>query len=81
MCSRQFQVSRTYANAVSWSSLGFTLLFFYLLGLRGVQLLIATVVMWLPMLLICIFIFDKLIPPRLELYYGDGSGLGLSEKD
>jgi hypothetical protein len=67
-CSGQFQTSRTYGNIVGWGTTALTLVFFYLLGIRGPHLLVATVVMWFPVLLISTFVLDRLLPPRLEPY-------------
>jgi hypothetical protein len=64
-CFRQFQFSRLYGNLVAWGSMGLTLTILALLGLRGLRLFVATVVMWFPLLLLCVIVFDRLLPPRL----------------
>jgi p-aminobenzoyl-glutamate transporter AbgT len=58
---------------VAWGAMGLTLIFFYVLGLRGLRLFLATVVMWFPVLLICIFVLDRLVPPRLVPYRSEDS--------
>jgi hypothetical protein len=54
-CSRRFRLSRGYAKALGWGTIGLTLILSYILGLRGVALALATVVMWSPVMLICTY--------------------------
>ncbi len=62
-------------SVVAWSTIGLTLIFFYMLGLRGLRLIVATVVMWFPVLIVSTFLLDHIVPPRLEAYKPkDGSG-------
>jgi hypothetical protein len=67
-CFRQFQISRTVNSILGWGAIGVSLVFFFILGLRGIQLFIATIVMWLPVLLILMWVFDRVMPPPLEPY-------------
>lgn len=61
-------MSRTYGNVLAWGAMGLALIFFFVLGLRGLRLLIATIVTWFPFLLICTFLLNRIMPPRLEPY-------------
>ena len=67
-CSHQFRLSRTYGNLLAWGAMALTAIFFYLLGLRGLRLVIAIIVMWFPCLLVCTFLVDRIMPPKLEPY-------------
>lgn len=53
-CSCTFQVSKKYQNFVAWGSMGLTFLILYLLGVRGVRLLVGTILLWFPVLLTCV---------------------------
>jgi hypothetical protein len=67
-CAQKFQISRTYGNIVFWGAGGLTLLFFLALGLRGIQLFVATLVMFVPILLILTFLPNRIMPLPLEAY-------------
>jgi hypothetical protein len=69
-CSRQLQLARWYRKTIRWGTVGLTLLFFSILGLRGWRLFIATLVTWFPVLLISIFLLNRIIAPPLEPYGG-----------
>ena len=69
-CSRPLQFSATYEKFLSYGALGTSFLCCYLLGLWGWQLIIASLVIWFPLLFIFIGIFHRFVPPRLEAYEG-----------
>ncbi len=67
-CSRQFQFSVASGNVLTWSALAVGLIVLYCLGFRGASLFAMAVILWFPVLLLLIGIFDPLFPPRLEAY-------------
>ncbi|HEV3219339.1 MAG TPA: hypothetical protein VGZ48_06180 [Candidatus Acidoferrales bacterium] len=67
-CSKQFQLSPTYKQVVALATLAVVVIFFYLLGLRGFRLFVATFVMWFPLLILVTFILNRLIALPLEEY-------------
>lgn len=67
-CHRELQISRWYLNLAGWAAIGVTFIFCLLLGLRGLRLLIAAVVLWFPISLLCTFLLNRAIPPPLEPY-------------
>ena len=73
-CSGQFAFPLWYQNLVFWGALGLAFALFYFLGLRGIQLFVATVIFWIPVLLICIFLLDRIWVPSLEVYRPKDSG-------
>jgi hypothetical protein len=40
----------------------------YLFGLRWLWLLFASLIMWFPVYLACMFVFTRIVPPQFELY-------------
>jgi hypothetical protein len=76
-------VSRWYFNLAVGGGTGLTVLLGFFLGLRGLRLLIGVVVLWFPIVLLCTFLLNRIIPPPLEGYKPRdepprGSGPGLS---
>jgi hypothetical protein len=68
VCSNQFQFSRKYSNVVFWIALALTAVFFYALGLRGLRLFVATIVLFFPILHLCLFFVNRFLPLPLEAY-------------
>jgi hypothetical protein len=40
----------------------------YLLGMRGWALLVGGIVLWFPIVMLCVFLLDRIVPPPLEAY-------------
>jgi hypothetical protein len=76
-CSQGLMVSRTWGNAVTWGSIGFTFLVLFILGFRGLRLIVAGIVLWFPVQLLLFGFLDRTFPPKLEPYRAPGKG-GLS---
>jgi len=76
-CSAEWQLARWYSHIGGWGSLLVSLSLFFLLGLRGWQLLVATILMWLPVATLCTMLLNRIFPPPLERFGGKHDG-GLS---
>lgn len=73
-CSGKFQIQRSRANVLNMCAVGLALGVSYTFGVRDLTLLVATVALWFPALLVCIFVADRLIPQRLEVYRSERAG-------
>ena len=76
-CSAEWQLARWYQHVGGWGALVLSLMLFFLLGLRGWQLFVAAILMWLPVATLCTFLLNRMFPPPLERYGGKNDG-GLS---
>jgi hypothetical protein len=71
-CSGQYTFPLWYQNLVFWGAFVLAFVLFRALGLTGISLYAATAIFWIPTLLICIFLLDRLWVPRLEPYRPKG---------
>jgi hypothetical protein len=67
-CHRQLMISRWHLNLAFWGGTVLTILLSFLLGVRGLRLFIAVIVLWFPVSLLCTFLLNRMIPPPLEAY-------------
>jgi hypothetical protein len=67
-CARRFRLSRIYANCVGWLAIPISSGFSYLLGIRGIKLLIASAIMLIPVGFMVNWILDRFVDPPLEPY-------------
>ncbi len=64
-CLREWQAARWFEQVIAWGSLALTFLLLLLLEVRSWRLLIGAVVLWFPVLLICIALLESLgISPK-----------------
>jgi ribosomal protein L37AE/L43A len=73
-CSQEFQFSPQYRKVVALGSLLLTVVLLFILELRGLRLLLATLVLWLPVFSISIFLAERIIPPTLQPFRPRVSG-------
>jgi hypothetical protein len=73
-CSAQLKPSRAYLNLALWTALGPAVGICYLLGFRGIWLLIAALALWLPVDFVWMFVYVQLVPPRFEPYRTQSPG-------
>lgn len=67
-CSRRFQPSRVQSSIKFFSTVVLAFSVSYVLGWRGMRLLVISAALWFPPLLICVFASDFMVPIRLEPY-------------
>lgn len=67
-CQRQLMMSPWHLRLTSLGGTVVTILLCLLLGLQGVRLLVAIVLLWFPLSLLWTFLLNALLPPRLESY-------------
>lgn len=67
-CFSQFQFSDRYGNAVTWGALVPAFVAAYALGARGFWLFAGAVLLWSPVMFICIVALAHLVPPPLKPY-------------
>ena len=65
---REFQISRSGPNVIAMCAIGLALGVSYAFGVRDLWLLAATVALWFPALAVCVFVADRITPPRLRPY-------------
>lgn len=67
-CHKQLQPSRRYLNWAFSTALAIALAISFFLGLRGLWLFVATLVLWLPVNFLWTFLYVRVFPPRFEPY-------------
>ena len=67
-CLREFQIRRSAPNVITFCAIGLALGVSYAFGVRGMWLLATTVALWVPALAICVFVADRISPPKLRPY-------------
>ena len=67
-CQHQLMISPWHLRLTSVGGTVVTILLCVVLGLRGVRLLVAIVILWFPFSLLWTFLLNALVPPRLEAY-------------
>jgi hypothetical protein len=67
-CSQQLQIKSWYGNLITSVPVGMALLLSYVLGMRGLRFVFASVVLYFPLLIAWTFIFVRVIPSRFEPY-------------
>lgn len=67
-CSRELRVTRRYLNLTWWGTVCLTLALVFLLGFRGIRLVIAAALFFIPVNLGCTYLLGRIWPPPLELY-------------
>jgi len=65
-CNRELVISSWYLKLGAWGGIVVTVLFCVLLGLQGLRLMIASVVLYFPITLLWSLALKRLFPPRLE---------------
>src|SRR5580704_8995209 len=73
-CHQKLQPSRAYLNVALYTAGIIAFAISFLIGFRGVWLPVATLVLWIPVDFIWIFIYVRVVPPRFEPY-DSGSSL------
>jgi hypothetical protein len=71
-CSQKLQFAGGQLRLSVFVAIGLSIGMCFLLGLRDLWFLLATVLFWFPMLLIWEFIFVRIVPPKFELYDPEG---------
>ena len=67
-CSAELQLSERQGYKVELFAVAITPFICYLFGLRGLWLLLVSVVMWFPVFVGCLFVFYRIVPPKFEPY-------------
>jgi hypothetical protein len=73
-CSERLRLARWYLHLTSASALALTLVVCFLFGLRGLWLIVATVLLWFPIDVVWNHFFARVFPPRFERHPPDDSG-------
>jgi len=67
-CSASLQPSSRQGNIGGLAALAIAICICYLFGLRGLWLLVASVIIWFPVGVVWMFVFYRIVPPRFEPY-------------
>jgi len=67
-CSRRLRYSRWQLRLSGLIALGLTVAFCWALGLRGLWLFVAAIVLWFPVYVVSDVIFLRIVPPKFEAY-------------
>lgn len=67
-CSATLQPSSRQGNAGGLAALAIAICICYLFGLKRLWLLVASVIIWFPIGVVWMFVFYRIVPPRLEPY-------------
>jgi hypothetical protein len=76
-CLAKLQYSSGQLWLSAFVALCIDLAILYLIGLRGVWLAIATILLWFPVCVVWEFVFVRIVPPRFEAYTPKDSKNGL----
>jgi hypothetical protein len=68
VCGAKLQHSTSQLHLSGFIALCVALLVLYLLGLRGIWLVVTTVLVWFPVYVAWDFVFTRIVPPRFEAY-------------
>jgi hypothetical protein len=77
VCHTQLQASSTYTQLLGWGSVVVPALVLASLGFRGIQLVCAVLIAFVPILYVAINFIKYLLPPRIEIYLPEDSTLRL----
>ena len=77
VCHAQLQVPDAYALWIAVGNLLFSAVVFGTLGFRGLHLLYAILLVWLPIQYIAINFLNFVIPPKIEIYLPKNATLHL----
>ena len=78
-CGEELIIPIGYQNCVAFGTLGLAALLLYALGVRGVVLLVGTLIGWLPVEIVSMVVINRVVPPRLTPK--PRAGLGLDGTD
>src|SRR5260221_1579467 len=67
-CSRDLRIPHWYLQFASWSTLGIVFAFCFLLGFRGVQLIVAVLLSSVPTYFIWRLLLNMIVPVALERF-------------
>ncbi len=67
-CSAWLQPSTRHIYIGELAAIAIAICICYWFGLRGFWLLVASVIMWFPVYLACMFVFTRIVPPQFEPY-------------
>jgi hypothetical protein len=70
-CGRQYRIARPVLFSTLLLAIGFSIVGCYLAGLRGLRLLISTLIVLIPVDLMCIYVRNRLMPLTLEPFPSD----------
>ncbi len=73
------QAADYYAQLIGWGSVLFSVLVFAAAGLRGIALLCAVLVAFLPVLWVAANFVKYVLPPRIEIYVPEDASLRLRD--
>jgi hypothetical protein len=77
VCHTQLQAAGSYTQLIGWGSVLFPALLLAGVGLRGLRLLVAVLVAFVPVLYVATNFIKYLFPPRIELYLPEDGTLRL----
>ena len=76
-CSQPLQIATWHAQLNGYIALVLTLILCLLLGFRGIQLFVSTVILWLPVRIIWAFVSIQIFGLRFESYTKEKAGISL----
>lgn len=80
-CGRKLQASSRQLNTSSGIGAGIALGLCLVFGLRGITLIIGTVLLWVPCFFVWHFLFVRIVPPKFEAWAPrPGAGMPLGNK-
>jgi predicted RNA-binding Zn-ribbon protein involved in translation (DUF1610 family) len=78
-CGTRLQVAATYTQFIGWVSLLVPIFFFAALGLRGLHLVGAVLVAFVPVLYVGANFLKYALSPKIEIYLPEDSSLNLRD--
>jgi hypothetical protein len=67
-CLRDLRIPQWYLRFLSWSTLGISLALCYVVGLRGIQFVLAPLISAFPMYAVCKYLLHWIVPTPLEKF-------------
>jgi hypothetical protein len=69
-CGRQYRIAKWYSASIFGAAILITVFGCFLVGLRGTWLVAGSFLAFIPVLLLCTFISDSVLPVPLENFHG-----------
>jgi len=79
-CHASLQASESYAQIVGWGSVAVVIALFSVLGFRGLRLVCAVLLAFVPALYVSVNFAKYLLPPHIEPYLPEHPTLDLRKK-
>lgn len=79
VCGTRLQASEAYGQWTGWGGVLVSALVFAAMGLRGLRLVCAVLVAFVPVLFVTVNYLKYLIPPKIEIYLPEDATLNLRD--